>query len=88
MDGRGIERIQLLSQFNIPKIFDALKKHVAGSVNDIVIFDSNFDEHVAHVKQSLATCADKGTNLNLPNMRSPLQDIVYHRTVTILINPS
>ena len=41
---------------------EALKEFISYRkiVDDIVVFDSNFDKHMVHVKQFLATCAEKG----------------------------
>ena len=59
-------RSEVLTQFNIPKIFDALKKHVAGSVNETVEQKSfrmckqhmheSFDDYVIAHRDLVKTC--------------------------------
>ena len=52
-------------------------KHYRKIVDDIVIFDSNFDEHVAHVKQFLATCADKGILLHRDKVKFAEHEVTF-----------
>ena len=42
-----------------------------------MIFDSNFDEHVAHVKQILATCADKGISLHRDKFKFAEHEVTF-----------
>ena len=54
-------------------------KHYRKIVDDIVIFDSNFDEHVTHVKQFLATCADKGISLHRDKFKFAGHEVTFAR---------
>ena len=52
-------------------------KHYRKIVDDIVIFDSNFDERIAHVKQFLATSADKGISLHSDKFKFAEHEVTF-----------
>ena len=62
-------------------------------VDDIVIYDSNVEDHVAHVKQFLQRCADKNIALNIDKckffkLKSPLLASNYQHMGIRLMNQS